>query len=918
MNFIEQVAEYILDKEKENISNTKIIVPGKRIGVFLKKSIELNLSTANFFPEIISFQEWMEEMSSYTIPHPIRLQIESYNAYIQICKEEPESLQQFLKWSATLLNDFNEIDKNLVDSETILSNLKEFSSIDKWSNNLREDALIESKLSKTHKQFWTMASELYTQLQTNLKAKNWAYNGMFLRDIAENIHNQNANNQPIYIVGFNALSRAEEKIFDHFITKQQAQILWDIDKDLLQDESQETGHFIRKYATKWAEYLPNDFNWNSAYFSQEKKEYFISGLNGTIQQSEAASKVLEEIISKDTNLDSTAIVLCDEKALIPFLNRIPDDVDSVNITMGYSLSNTPVLSFVQILFELLNVKNNTYYFKSIEKLFNHPFLQSIKSTNLQEYCSKNRIWREDYLGWKQIFKKVHLEKYDFLFQEHIKSKDVLKIGYQLLYIIHKSGSSKLALEHEYIYTLQQVWHQCLDIQEEYGAYIDDPYVLKTFMESILRKENLDFIGTPIGGLQLMGMLETRLLDFKEIIFLGINEGVMPKGNTQDSLIPFDLKQYYNMTTFLEKDAIYAYHFFRLLQRVEKSYFIYDNNIESTGSGNKSRFLQQIEKEWTLNNAFNFNIKYTQFNIENKPKHISRQFPKSEQAKDVLLQKALNGLSASFINEYINCPLNFYKTRVLGLKNIENEEVINHAELGTAVHDSLEALYNQNKGVPLTREILIGYKKQAKSQILTEFKKLGNPKFLSQAQNKIRLKVGQEFIENMIQLDMNEVANGHTLEIIENEKECSIELIIPGIVQPIRIMGFIDRIDKLNDTIRIIDYKTGNVSSVNMDNFFEDFLNHREKDFSKQFQVMLYAYMVWKTEKYSDQDIQTGLISFRKFKSGFQTLKRNRKIYDPIPDMLQFENLLIQIIQEILLDNKVYEHPEAKERGCYYC
>lgn len=919
MDFITEVAEYILQKEGENLSNVKIIVPGKRIGVFLKKALELKMDTSMFFPEIVGFQEWVEAKSQYVVPHTIRLQIECYNAYVQVCKGEPEELHQFLRWSSMLLNDFNEIDKNLVDAESILSNLRNFSKIDQWSEGLTESDVKQTKLSASHQHFWEMASDIYWQLRGSLSHKKWAYGGMFLRDVADHIDDYAHEEEQIYIVGFNALSKAEEKIFDHYVVKKNALLLWDIDADLFEDKAQETGYFLRQYYKKWAPYIPEDFSWRKSFFKTEEKQIFISGAYGTINQTELAATKLGAWVNNGEAIENTAMVLCDEKALVPLLNRMPSSIPMVNVTMGYSIQNSPVVSFVQVLFEVLNSPDELYYLKSIEKLFNHPFLAFVNADKFIKHCKRQRIWRDDYLEWQALLKQFGLKNLDFLFVKTVNTKVILDIGFKLIKQIYESKVLvELVFEREYLYALHQVWHQCIDIEEEFSVLVKDPMVLKRFMEGVLRKESLDFIGNPIGGLQVMGMLETRLLDFDRLVFLGINEGVMPKGHTHDSLIPFELKQYHNMTTFLEKDAIYSYHFFRLLQRSKNVHFIYDTNIEAPGSANKSRFIQQIEKEWKLGESFRTVINYERFEIDNKPLVQFETYNKTNFAREKLLEYTKKGISASFINEYFTCPINFYRKRVLGLKEDDLDEVVNAAELGTVVHDSLEAIYNQKKNEPLNVSDLQAYKKQVPNQILQEFRKLGNERFLTQAQNKIRIKVAEEFVINMIDLDIRTVNTEGEITIIENEKACEVEITIPGIENPVKLSGFIDRLDKVGDTYRIIDYKTGLVKSVNMDSFYEELLEDRAKDFSKQFQVMFYAYMIWKLNVFPSDMVKSGLISFRNFGAGYQSLKKSRKTYYPLEDMEQFESLLIEVLTEILLGDKKYEHPEAISHGCYYC
>ncbi|MGB0999614.1 MAG: PD-(D/E)XK nuclease family protein [Flavobacteriales bacterium] len=913
MTFIQYVTSYILEKESDDLEGVQLIVPGKRMAHFFQDEFRKHINVGQFFPEFTSLQDWLEVQSDLAVPHPMRLQMECYLAYQKVCENEPEPFERFLKWSQVLLSDFNELEKSCVDTSAILNHLKAFSDVDKWADQLSEEELSDSELGKKQQEFWQLIEGLYLQFSEQLSEKKWTLNGKLFRHVSEKLKPKDKLPNRIYLVGFNALSKAEEALFDVLITKFGAKILWDIDQSMFDDQQQEAGQFIRQYAKKWETYLAKDFKWKQSFFDADQKKFTKYSLRGNIQQSEILSSIISQIDPK--KYDKTALVLCDETALIPVLNRLPSELNTINVTMSYGLHQTPVLTFVQALFDYLNPNQNYRQLEGLEGLFNHPFLNFVDSTAFLSEAKTIGFWRESNEKWMDLLKTHHLESFSFLFPEKIDVNSILSIGFQLLNRIHKAQSKAIVFQNDYVFHLHQIWLQCMEMEKEFGLHFKEVSVLRQVVSTFVRQAALHFIGDPIGGLQIMGMLETRLLDFENLIFLGLNEGTMPKGQTNDSLIPFDLKRHYGMSTFLEKDAIYAYHFFRLLQRCKSAHFIYDTNVDK-GGGQVSRFVSQIELEWTQNKAFTFDFetKKHQLSLETKP--FAESYPKTNQAKAILKAKAARGLSASFLNDYFNCPVQFYKKRILKLNDNSFEEVISSADLGTAVHETLEELYTPFLNEILTVQHYKIIKKRLKPELDKAFSKLGSPLYLNAIENQMRKAVAEQMVWSALRIDEACVKDGNELIIKDLEKEISINFNHPKLKHKVKLNGNIDRIDSLNGELRIIDYKTGKVEDKDLSlRSVDSILDRSTKHQAKTFQVLFYVYLVSKSEYNIDENLKAGIISLVRASSGFIDLKNIKNPIDVMPD---FEHVLAELILEILEEDLAFEHLLEAGDSCYYC
>jgi len=411
---------------------------------------------------------------------------------------------------------------------------------------------------------------------------------------------------------------------------------------------------------------------------------------------------------------------------------------------------------------------------------------------------------------------------------------------------------------------------------------------KIYRDSLTTK-SLDFAGSPFDGLQLMGMLETRVIDYKNVILTSVNEGVLPAGKSSNSFIPYDLKKEYGLPTYKEKDAVYTYHFYRLMQRAENIHILYNTEQDGLNAGEKSRFITQLEVEKKLESTF----------VNPKVPSISSQLLEIEKTPAVikkLEKQAAYGFSPSALTTYIRNPLDFYKRYVLGIKEEQEvEETVAANTLGTIIHDSLEQMFLPFVGKEIRKEDMEKLVKASNDEVLKQFKKVYKNAPIHKGKNLLIHEVAKRYLHNFFQFQKNELEQ-HSVQIISLEAEEKIQVEIPQLQIPVFIKGKVDRLDSLDGIKRIIDYKTGKVEARDVTIKDWDLLGTDYK-FSKAFQVLCYAKMILKDEDYDKA--QGGIISFKNLRSGFLELKEGKETLISKEMMTQFDEVLQNLILEIL-------------------
>ena len=868
-SFLEDVLVDLVDKNY-SLSDLTFILPSKRAGTFLKKEIAHFTKDSIFAPNILSIEEFIIELSNLQPISNIELLFKFYEVYQTLTpKSDLESFDMVSSWAQMLIGDFNEIDRYLVDPNHIFGYLSNIKALNLWS---LEDNQTESV--KRYLSFWNRLPLYYDAFTKQLKSEQKGYQGMIYREAVNHLEDYlvSTSKSPHVFVGFNALNKAEDLIIQEMLQQGVASIYWDIDATFINDNLHDAGLFTRQHKTNWAYFKNQPFSWVSSNYSKPKGINII-GAPKQIGQVKYIAQLLKQLQSEGKSFENTAIVLGDESLLLPLLNAIPEGIGNVNITMGLPLHNLPIATLFEALFRIHKTRLNTLYYKDVIGILSHPLVSSFAHTEevIVTINSKNLV----YLSVEKILELLpnHEQLIQLLFNTWINPVTAINSCIELLFLFKSNfneAQEKYALELEYLFRLHQIFNK-LKLYNESHSHIENIKVLFGLYKEFIKTETLDFKGEPLRGLQIMGMLESRVLDFETVIIASVNEGVLPAGKSNNSFIPFDVKLENGLPTYKEKDAVYTYHFYRLIQRAKQVHIIYNTEIDALVGGEKSRFIKQLEVE---------NIhKLNQFIVTPTP--VSNSNPKRiiEKTPDILedlKQLAQKGFSPSALTNYIRNPIDFYHDKLLGIKTFEGvEETVASNTLGNIVHKTLEDLYLPYVGKTLTYAILNAMLSKFESIIVHYFKIEFKEGDFSKGQNLIIFEVAKRYVSNFIKQEINALKNGDTIEIVALEKELKIPFNIEGLSFPLKIKGIVDRIDIRNGTLRIIDYKTGKVEQnkveiVNWDDLITDY-----NKYSKSFQILTYAYMMSHKEP-TEKPVEAGIISFKNLNSGFLKFSKKDK------------------------------------------
>jgi len=891
--YLNRVVKDILTKNLK-LSNHIFILPSKRAGVFLKDEFKSSLTQTTILPKIISIEEFIKELSMINSIDTTTLLFEFYQIYKQNTpSKETDNFDQFSTWATILLQDFNEIDRHLIDPSYIFSYLNDIKRLEQLLKGKKQTDLI-----KKRSQFFEKLESYYTSFYQHLLEKKIGYQGLQYREAVDNIHFyiNNTRDTKIVFVGFNALNKAEEKIFQELLKSSIATIYWDIDSQYY-NSNHSAASFIKKYYKNWSYYKNNPFNWMDNSFSTQKNIKIIGAPKNT-SQIKFAGEILTKIQGSTNNYRNTALVLADESLLTTTLNSLPTEVENVNITMGYDLKNIPLANLFETLFKLhINTKQHRFYHKNLLAFLHHSQLKSIfEETNFcKKLSSKISRYNYTYLSKSDLLKfstkfEHEFELISFLFDNWFDNATTAIDNCIKLITTIQERATLNQLQKEYVYRFYTIFQQLSNLNTKFG-FIINIKTLYLFFKQLLQNEKLSFKGEPLTGLQIMGMLETRTLDFKNLIITSVNEGILPASKSDNSFIPFDVKKEVGLPTYQEKDAIFSYHFFRLLQRAENIYLIYNTESDAYGSGEQSRFLTQLEilKENEIE-------KFVVSPKVIKTKNELKQLPKNQVLLNELTQLAERGFSPTALTSYILNPFGFYKQKILKIQEVEEvEETIAANTLGTIIHKTLEALYLPFKGEYLTVDTIKRMKKIATDEVKKWFiKEYGNN--ISSGKNLLIYKVAHQFIDNFLTQEISLIQQGKQIKIIALECDLETNISIEGLNFPIHLKGQVDRIDEIDGVTRIIDYKTGKVTQSQLS--VKDWsLLTTDFKYSKSFQVLFYVLLYSKIYNIDidTTPIESGIISFKNLQSGFLKVNKNSTSKDDLDNFtIQLKQLILEI------------------------
>jgi hypothetical protein len=891
ITFIDELVEHILEST-HSLASIQLIFPSKRAGTLFKKKISIQLKgKSTFLPRVRSIEELTVEMSGLATAPQTQLQFEMYRAYLETHQKNPDSFVEFLAWAPGVLGDFNEIDRYLLSTASFFNYLKAVKDLEHWSADPNPTPMVKQYLK-----FWEEIALFYETYNALLKKQGLGYQGMQYRQAAATAQAYSSKSQDHFIfAGFNALNTSEQYIIQAFLENNQAEIIWDIDNHFLSNTSYNAGRFIKTYLKEWKHFQRNPIHKGSDYYSHTKDIQSIA-IAGNIGQAKYISQLIDTFSQEE--LENTAIVLGDEALLLPLLSSLPANVKNINITMGLPLDQVPDASFFDAWLTLQQqVRKDAFICKDLLSFLTQGHSERLLGADTA--LIRKKIEQENLIYIKPqtliAICKNSTEAAHALFDlwndtAPTAIKAILEVIKRLK---NQLIPSKNWLQLEYLFSFQEIFSQLESLSSNYH-YLENLKSLHYFYRELLSKETLDFRGDPYAGLQIMGVLESRVLDFQNVIVTGLNEGTLPSGKSQGSFIPFDLKMEYKLPTYREKDAVYAYHFFRLIQRAENVYLLYNNESTGIHSAEKSRFLLQLEIEQQPNHTF------TEISA-NAPVTITTKTAKTIQKTPAMIEKlktqAAYGFSPSALTTYIRNPVDFYYRYVLGIPELDSiEDVVAHNTLGTIVHEALEQLYLPYLNQKLTPEILKAIQARIPQAVEKQFETLYNLENVKNGKNLIIYNVALKFVENLINKEKELLKAGNTLTILSCEQKFTATLQQEPFT--INMRGTVDRMDLLNETHRIIDYKTGNVTATELKLNDWDLLTTDYKKHAKAFQVLCYSLMLHKTDGLPE-NLEAGVISFKNLNSGFLCFQENKNTAINIELMNKFEMVVIQLIHEIL-------------------
>lgn len=861
MKFLNKIIHELL-AQSSDLSEFNIVLPGKRPIVFIRRILEEN-NYSGFLPNFFTVEELINQIADKQPIQGISLWLFAFDVYKGLNLIPRDNFSDFLKWFPTLQKDWDDILKFSESDQAVLQYMFDEERIKDWAQNLGED---DDVPRKKFLNFWKNMNVFLPVLKQKLQERSWATSGMIHETAKAEIDSFAKNTKEKFVFcGFNAFTPVEEKLVRSLLQWDKGQCFFQADHYYFDDERQEAGKFLRNHKT-WKEFNENRaFNWIEDDFNQPKniKVYEVSG---NITQTKILPEIFKEIENK--TYSNTAVVLLDEN-LLPASLDVMYGVPNLNITMGFPLKNLSFSNAVKQLFYLqkqLEKNKSSYYYRDV-----FPILEELPKSV------------EDELIINQF--KAKVEERNIVYISRKLLQELLgKLSYYNL--LQKADSTNVYLDSLIDFCRKVKWLEIDDIQYENVSHFENsfriiknqlsPYDFEITMETLeilinqhINSESIDFQGEPLRGLQIMGLLETRLLNFENVILLSVNEGKLPLGNSQNTYIPFDIRKFFDLHTFLENDSIYAYHFYRLIQDAQNVHLLFNALSSGVNSGEKSRFITQIEMESS------HNIEH--LIIENSSEPIVTEPIEFTKTPIVLerLEKWKEKVSASHLTSYLYNPVDFYLSKILNTsENDEIEEELSVKNYGNLVHYTLQEVYEVIKGKVLKENDLKDLIKQVDKYINIAIDKLKHqPEFYEKGMNFIHKAIAKKVIESILNYDLDLVKNGNKLEILDIEKRFENVDFYLDASQKISFFGFIDRIDRLNGTLRIIDYKTAKIKNlivkIDQDNVDEYF---HSSDRKQALQLCIYQYVVQNLPEFWGLPIETGIWSFAEAKKGVVSLQ----------------------------------------------
>lgn len=949
-SFLKLVAADLYKHTEGNLAHTAVVFPNKRAGLFFNEYLAQESDSPIWSPAYVSISELFRSLSPWEVGDPVKLVCELYKIFRRET-QSTETLDDFYFWGEMLISDFDDADKNRVDTDKLFSNLQDLRNImDDYTfiDDEQEEAIrqffqnfsIERRtaLKERFISLWNVLGNIYKGFRESLASQNIAYEGMMYRHVIEHLDVDKLPYEKYIFVGFNVLNKVEHTLFTQLKDAGKAVFYWDYDEFYMKENRQavthEAGEFIRRNLRDFPSPLSGELFKN---LSKPKEVHYIASSTENAQARYLPQWIRNNLTTPEKE---TAVVLCNEALLQPVLHSLPAEVKHVNITMGFPLSQTPVYSFLIALLELhthgFNFKSGRYTFQSVVTLLKHPYTRQL--TGQAELLEKELTRNNRFYPLPG-----ELGKDEFLTRLFTPLSGNLNLCIRLsetlqqvasIYQANTSGTEDTnafnQLYRESLFKAYTTINRFRTLIEEDELTVQSE-TFRRLLVKVLSTTNIPFHGEPAIGMQVMGVLETRNLDFRHLVLLSVNEGQLPKSGGDSSFIPYNLRKAFGMTTIEHKIAVYAYYFYRLLQRAERITLIYNTSSDGLNRGEWSRFMLQFLIEW--------------------PHPITRQFLEAgqspqgtssitvEKTPDVMRQmqslfdvraNPKAKFSPSALNYYLDCPLKFYYRYVAGLSAPDEVSAeIDSATFGSIFHYAAEHIYKDltTHGKVINKEALetlLRNEVKLQDYVDTAFKKL----FFNVPQNEkpeyngvqlINSAVIARYLKQLLQNDLRYAP--FTFIASEMEVDEPIDIQTPKGVIKSRIGGIIDRMDSKDGTLRIVDYKTG--GDADTPPHVESLFIPDKKRSNYVFQTFLYAAIMCR--KQPTMKIAPALLYIHRAATETYSpviqMGESRKPKEAVEDFSKYEKeyreRLQGLLEEIFNPEKSFTQTEIIEK-CTYC
>ncbi|MCI0474296.1 MAG: PD-(D/E)XK nuclease family protein, partial [Ignavibacteria bacterium] len=950
-SFIAQIAEIIYKNHGTDLNRVLVVFPSRRAGYYFRRELSALIDKPVWSPAVISINEFISKYSEFETADYLTLLFELYDAYSEFLPEE--TYDSFYTWGDMLLRDYDAVDKYNVDASKLFKVIKDEKEIEAafplevhqqlmefWNGVFKAEP--DNEYRNKFIEIWSKLLNVYNEFKKQLDSKGIAYEGMSVKNVSDNISNINFEYKKIYFAGFNSLNKCEENIMSFLVRSGKAEIFFDSDSYFTDEQGrslaspgtlagdkrlnqQEAGKFLRKNFKTFGPGLipPADS------LAFEPKNITVTGAPLTAGMVKAFGNELKKFVSSGGFVpEKTVVVLPDENTLLPVLYSLADEIKDINVSIGLPFRATPFYNFISRLRKLQNGKKPEkgkfrFYHKDFTGILLHPYVKYISAENTFEILNRVRSENIVYVDPGELIKSDIFNDFGLVHEIFTPVTTVPglidwleKITNLLAERLEKGMEDKYKLfQLEYLYTFTTNLNRLKDVITERSVDMDSGSFWSLLMQ-LLDTSRINFTGEPLKGMQIMGLLETRNLDFDNVFILSLNEGSLPQGSASSSYIPYNLRKAFGMPTFEDTDAITSYYFYGLLQKA-KNIFLFYNTQTGNEVKERSRYVYQIENELAKTNPkVNYVRKIVSFPASfSAPKKI--EVKKDDELIDYM-KKKIDRLAPSYLINYIECKLKFYLKKVAGLEAGEEvEEVFDAKTLGTFFHDLAEKIYTPYVGKTIDAEAINDMKSLLKEFFDSDFetilkgkKEYKHADLVSIGRNALYKSVILKLINRLLDAELNrEKFRIHGLEDWHN---AYIDFNISGSPHNIKVFGKVDRIDQDKSGYTVIDYKTGasdmkSYTTLAFDKMFED------SGYRANFQTFFYAYLMYK--EMNTTDLKAGIYAMKDARK--EGLKLMKPSVFTIDEFKLFEEKLILLLEEIFGKETPFTQTED-ESVCAWC